>query len=144
MIIKLSSIDVVQITKALKYGWLDLSKIESFKSLVEGYNPPKTIDDKELNYYKDCLFKAIGYVPTPSDEFKKGVLSELNSDQLAQWEECIKDGRMYNEFVRNAFIGIVALRALGGTYEDVKPDYSFIEEGLKEKAQTKENNNLGL
>lgn len=47
MEIKLDSIDMLQIAKALKCGWLDLDKIESFRSLVEGYNPPKEIKQDE-------------------------------------------------------------------------------------------------
>ena len=47
MKMKLSSLDVLQIAKALKCGWLDTDRIESFKSLVDGYNPPKEISRKE-------------------------------------------------------------------------------------------------
>ena len=64
MKMKLSSLDVLQIAKALKCGWLDTDRIESFKSLVDGYNPPKEISRKELSYYLDCLYKGWGYEPT--------------------------------------------------------------------------------
>ncbi len=137
MKIKLSSIDVLQISKALKSGWLDLDKIDTFKSLVEGYNPPELIDDKKLAYYKDCLFKGWGYEPTPINEFNE-IVNNLDSDQLSKWEDCIKDGRLYSIFVERAFWGLIAIKALGGTFEEVKPDFSFIEDGIKKQAQTKE------
>ena len=58
MKMKLNNVDVLQIAKALKCGWLDTDRIESFKSLVDGYNLPKEISRKELNYYLDCLYKV--------------------------------------------------------------------------------------
>lgn len=135
MKIKLSSLDVLQISKALKGGWLDLDKIDTFKSLVEGYNPPKGITDEELSYYLECLHKGYGYIPTPRKEFESQLLPELNNEQLEKWKDGIEDGSIYKQFVKRAFIGLVAVRGLGGTFEDVKPVFSFIEEGIKEKAQ---------
>lgn len=58
MKVKVDSKDVLEIAKALKCGWLDLNKIEMFKNLLDGYNPPKTIKKKELDYYLDCLYKG--------------------------------------------------------------------------------------
>ena len=48
----MNSKDVLEIAKALKCGWLDMGKIESFQSLLDGYNPPKEIKPDELNYYR--------------------------------------------------------------------------------------------
>lgn len=127
MIIKLSSIDILQISKALKSGRLDLDKIDTFKSLVEGYNPPKTITDKELSYYLECLYKGYGYIPTPRREIEAKLLSELNREQLEKWKDGIEDGSIYKQLVRRAFIGMVAVKGLGGTFEDVNPDFSFME-----------------
>lgn len=41
MKIKLSSVDTLQMAKAIKSGWLDTDKVEALRQLVEGYNPPK-------------------------------------------------------------------------------------------------------
>ena len=43
MRIKLSSVDILEITKALKGGWLDMDKVTGLKTLLDGYNPPKQI-----------------------------------------------------------------------------------------------------
>lgn len=40
MKIKLSSVDTLQMAKAIKSGWLDTDKVEALRQLVEGYNPP--------------------------------------------------------------------------------------------------------
>lgn len=127
MIIKLDSIDVLQITKALKSGWLDLSKIESFKSLVDGYNPPKQIAKDEVDYYLDCLFKGWGYNPTSKEQIKMAMLQGLENDLLEQWKSSIENDSLYRQMVKYAFLGLLAIKGLGGNFEDVEPDFSFIE-----------------
>ena len=61
MRIKLSSVDILEITKALKGGWLDMDKVTSFKTLLDGYNPPKQITQRQMHYYLNsaALFFAI-------------------------------------------------------------------------------------
>ena len=127
MEIKLNSLDVVQIAKALKCGWLDLDKIESFKNLIEGYNPPKEITREELSYYLDCLYKGWGYIPTDKEEIKKAMLQDFNSKQLEKWGNRIEDGSIYKELVKSAFLGLVAVKGLGGRFDDVEPDFSFMD-----------------
>lgn len=41
MKMKLNSVDVLQIAKALKCGWLDTDRIESFKALLMVTTHPK-------------------------------------------------------------------------------------------------------
>ena len=125
MKIKLDSIDILQITKALKSGWLDLDKIESFKSLVDGYNPPRRITRNELAYYMDCLYKGWGYVPTNEKEIKEAMLQGLDDKQLEKWQGSIEDGSVYRQLVKYAFIGLLAIKGLGGRFDDIEPDFSF-------------------
>ena len=56
MRIKLSSSEILEIAKALKGGWLDMDKIRGFKSLLDGYNPPKEIGQFQMLYFLDCLY----------------------------------------------------------------------------------------
>lgn len=128
MKMKLNSVDVLQIAKALKCGWLDTNKIASFKSLVEGYNPPKEIKRDELNYYLDCLYKGWGYEPTEWERVKELMLQGLDGDLLEKWKQQIEDGSIYRRMVRDAFLGMVAIRALGGTFTDKEPDFCFIND----------------
>lgn len=127
MKIRLNNIDVLQIAKALKCGWLDTDKIDSFKSLVEGYNPPKGIKREELNYYLECLFKGWGYEPTNQKQVEDTMLQRLDSDLLEKWRRQIEDGSIYRRFVKDAFIGLVTIKALGGTFTAIEPDFSFME-----------------
>ena len=105
MKIRLSSVDVLQIAKALKCGWLDTDKIASFRSLVDGYNPPREIKQKELDYYLDCLYKGWGYEPTEWEQVKEKMLQGLDGDLLEKWKRQIEDGSIYRRFVKDAFIG---------------------------------------
>ena len=127
MKMKLNSLDVLQIAKALKCGWLDTDKIASFKSLVDGYNPPKEISRKELSYYLDCLYKGWGYEPTEWEQVKEKMLQGLDGDLLEKWKRQIDDGSIYRCMVKEAFIGLVAIKALGGTFTDKEPDFSFTD-----------------
>lgn len=129
MEVKLNSIDILQIAKALKSGWLDLSKIESLKSLVDGYNPPREIKEKELKYYLDCLYKGWGYIPTDKKEIKEAMLQGLDSKQLEEWYSRVEDGSVYKQLIKYAFIGLLAIKGVGGIFENVDPDFSFI--GIK-------------
>ena len=127
MEVMLNSVDVLQIAKALKSGWLDLSKIESLKSLVDGYNPPKRVTGNELEYYLNCLYKGWGYIPTDKDKIKKALLQGLDGKLLEKWQSYIEDESVYRQFVKSAFIGLLAIKGLGGCFEDVEPNFSFIE-----------------
>lgn len=130
MKIRLSSVDVLQIAKALKCGWLDTDKIESFKSLVEGYNPPKEIKKQELSYYLECLYRGWGYVPTDQKEIQEMMMKDFDSDLLDKWQRQIDAGSIYKRMVKDAFFGMVAIRALGGTFTDREPDFSFADDEL--------------
>ncbi len=127
MKIRLSSVDVLQIVKALKCGWLDTDQITSFRSLVDGYNPPKEINSEELNYYLDCLYKGCGYVPTDQQAIQEMMVKGFDSDLQEKWERQIGDGSIYKRMVKDAFEGMVAVRALGGTFTDKEPDFSFVD-----------------
>jgi hypothetical protein len=95
MKVKLSSKDVLEIAKALKCGWLDMGKITSFQSLLDGYNPPKEIRRDELNYYLDCLHKGWGYTPTSKEQVNETMLQGLDADLLEKWKKRIEDGSVY-------------------------------------------------
>lgn len=128
MKIKVNSKDVLEIAKALKCGWLDMGKIATFQSLLDGYNPPKEIKRDELNYYLDCLYKGWGYKPTDKETVNEMMLQGLDADLLEKWEKHIKSDRVYKRMVKEAFLGMVAIRALGGTFTDKEPDFSFTGE----------------
>lgn len=127
MKVRLNSKDVLEIAKALKCGWLDMGKVERFKSLLEGYNPPREITQKQVSYYLDCLYKGIGY--TPNDEAKvMAVMQEgLDKDLLEKWQKSIEDGSIYKRLVKAAFWGMVAVVAMGGTFSKKEFDFSFCE-----------------
>lgn len=127
MKIRLNSIDVLQIATALKCGWLDTDKIDSFKILVDGYNPPKEIKQDELNYYLDCLYEGWGYVPTDQKAIKEKMMKEFNSGLLQKLQKSIEDNSLYKRMVKDAFLGMVAIKALGGTFTDKEPDFSFTD-----------------
>lgn len=126
MKIKLNSKDVLEIAKALKNGWLDTGKIASFQSLLDGYNPPKEIKRDELNYYLDCLYKGWGYKPTDKETINKMMLQGLDGELLEKWQNHIENNSMYKIMVKEVFWGMVAIKALGGTFTDIEPDFSFI------------------
>lgn len=127
MKVKLSSIDILEIAKALKCGWLDMGKIASFKSLLDGYNPPREINQRQMDYYCECLYKGLGYTPTDEATITKMMLAELPTDLKEKWGESIDDGSVYKRLVRDAFFGMVAMRALGGKYTPKDEDYSFCD-----------------
>ena len=126
MKIKLSSVDVLQIAKALKCGWLDTDKIASFKSLVDGYNPPKEVSEGELMHYLDCLYKGWGYEPTAWEQVKEKMLQGFDGDLLERWRRQIEDGSLYRRMVKEAFVGLIATKALGGTFMDKEPYFGFV------------------
>lgn len=128
MRIKLSSVDILEITKSLKGGWLDMDKVTSFKTLLDGYNPPKQITQRQMHYYCKCLYKGLGYTPTDEATINKIMLSELPANLKEKWERGINDGSVYKTLIRNAFFGMIAIRALGGSYTPKNEDYSFCEE----------------
>lgn len=127
MIIKLSNIEVVQIAKALKCGWLDTDKVASLKHLANGYNPPKKINKKEISYYLKCLYSGWGYKPTDQIKLQEKMRDEFDRDFLKEWESKIDNGSIYRELVKDAFWGMVAIEALGGTFVDKESDFSFCE-----------------
>lgn len=122
MKVNLNSRDMVEIAKALKSGCLDLSKVERLRQLVEGYNPRRPITRRQMEYYLDCLYKAVGYVPNSKDYFIRCVENIEGLDLSG------KDlGETYKQMVRYIFLGMVCVRALGGVFENVEADFSFCE-----------------
>lgn len=128
MKVKLNSKDVLEIAKAMKYGWLDMGKIESFQSLLDCYNPHKEIKRDELSYYLDCLYKGWGYKPTDEGAIKEMMLQGLDDELLEKWQKHIENNSVYRRMVKEAFLGMVAIKALGGTFTDKESDFSFTEE----------------
>ena len=55
-------------------------------------------------------------------------MSELPTNLKEKWERGINDGSIYKMLIRNAFFGMIAIRALGGSYTPKNEDYSFCEE----------------
>ncbi len=126
MRIKLSSVDTLQMAKAIRSGWLDTDKVEALRALVEGYNPSRAIGSDEFHYYLDCLYDGWGYEPTDIEEARRAMLDTLEADVLERWRQRIDDYSIYKRMVKEAFIGLVAIRALGGTFTDKEADFSFI------------------
>lgn len=54
------------------------------------------------------------------------MLDTLEADVLERWRQKIDDYSIYKRMVKEAFIGLVAIRALGGTFTDKEADFSFI------------------
>ena len=130
MKIKLNSKDVLEITKAIKSGWLDVDKVERFRYLLNGYNPPKEITRKQMDYYRECLYMGWGYTPTDEAEIKSMMLECLPMDLKEKWQKSVEDGSVYKKLVRDAYLGMVAMRALGGKFTQKDADYSFCEKKL--------------
>lgn len=126
MKIKLSSVDTLQMAKAIKSGWLDTDKVEALRQLVEGYNPPRAIGSAEFHYYLDYLLDGWGYEPTDIETAREAMLSTLEADMLEKWQQRIDDYSVYKRLVKEAFVGLVAIRALGGTFTDKEADFSFL------------------
>lgn len=129
MKIKLSSLDMVEITKSLKGGWIDLNKISCFKGLLDGYNPRKRVSDKELHYYLERLRKGWGYKPNDESLYNEMIdagvtLGMLDKDKA----KVFKNEWLYRQMVKEAFIGLLSIKALGGEFYDVEQDFSFIDE----------------
>lgn len=127
MKMKLNSKDILEIAKALKCGWLEMGKVERFKSLLEGYNPPRQITQEQMGYFLDCLYKGIGYKPNDEAKVMAAMQEGLDKDLLEKWRESIEDGSVYKRLVRDAFWGMVAIVAMGGTFDQPEFDFSFCE-----------------
>ncbi len=128
MKVRLESKDVLEIAKSLKSGWLDMGKVAVFQRLIKGYNPPKAITNKELCYYLDCLQKGWGYIPTDQEAIQQTMLENLPDDLKAEWIEQINEGSIYRNLIKEAFLGLCALKGLGGTFTDQEGDFSFMEQ----------------
>ena len=55
------------------------------------------------------------------------MLQGLDGDLLEKWKRQIEDGSIYRRFVKDAFIGLMAIKALGGTFTDKESDLSFTD-----------------
>ena len=126
MKIRLSSIDTLQLAKAIKSGCLDTDKVEALRQLVEGYNPHKSIGSDEFHYYLNCLYDGWGYEPTDIEITTESMLNELEGEELEKWRKRIDDYSVYKRLVKDVFVGLVAMRALGGTFTDKEADFNFL------------------
>ena len=104
-----------------------MGKVERFKSLLEGYNPPREITQKQVSYYLDCLYKGIGYTPNDEAKVMAAMQEGLDKDLLEKWQKSIEDGSIYKRLVKAAFWGMVAVVAMGGTFSKKEFDFSFCE-----------------
>ena len=127
MKVKLDNKDVLEIAKSLKNGWLDMGKVAVFQRLIKGYNPPKAITNKELDYYLSCLKNGWGYIPTEQKQIEQTMLEGLPNELLAEWHDDIKSGIIYKTLVKEVFLGLVALKGLGGAFINQQGDFSFME-----------------
>ena len=73
------------------------------------------------------LVQGWGYEPTEWEQVKEKILQGLDGDLLEKWRQQIEDGSIYRRLVKDAFIGLVAVRALGGTFTDKELDFSFAD-----------------
>lgn len=129
MKIKLSSLDMVEITKSLKDGWMDLNKISCFKWLLDGYNPRKCISDEELRYYLENLEKGWGYKPYDYSHYKEMIDGSVKLGQLDEDKaKALKNDWFYRQMIKEAFLGLLSIKSLGGEFYDVEPDFSFTDE----------------
>ncbi len=135
MKIKLSSDEALNLSKAIKGGVLDTDKVKCLKALVDGYNPPKRIEQSELDYYLQCLYDGWGLIPNElNGEMRAELLAEAGKEpQLSEYSiKRIKNGTLYKEMVKYIFYGMVSLKGLGCRYVDKEPDFEWMSEGIPE------------
>ncbi len=131
MKIKLSNTDAVQLARAIKGGCLDTDKVEFMKELVANYNPPKKISDERLAFFKRCLYDGMGFTPNGETKFFELIctLEQAQPELYAKWERQILDGQLYRRFIKECFIGLLAVKAVGGKFDILKDaDFSFLGE----------------
>lgn len=126
MKVKLENKDVLELSKAIKGGWLDMDKVAVFKPLLRGYNPNKVIRNTELNYYLDCLREGWGFVPSTREQVQEISQNDLPDELKAEWIDQINDGSIYSQLIKDAFLGLCAMKALGGMFTDTDGDFSFM------------------
>ena len=91
-------------------------------------NDLKRTSKRQLDYYKECLYNGIGYIPTDEAVVIQKLEEELPTNLKEKWRENIYDGSIYKGLVKDAFWGMVAMVALGGTFTLKDEDYSFCKE----------------
>ncbi len=123
MKIKLSPNDVLQLSRAIKGGCLDTDKIVCLQQLVKWYNPPEKneVSDDDMMFYLDCLKMGLGFIPNSRESFSKYYKNELSSngkhrDTLIEWLSELLNGNLYNMLIKDIFMGMIALRAIGGEF----------------------------
>lgn len=125
MEINLSVQDILELSRALKNGKLNIDKVSRLRDLKANYRPPKSIGGEELEYYLNLLMRGWGYAPTSSKVFAQML---LQGDVAEKHKKYIESGRCYRQLIKDAFIGLLAIRALGGKFYNVEPDFSFENE----------------
>lgn len=55
------------------------------------------------------------------------MLQGLDGDLLEKWRRQIEDGSIYRRLVKEAFVGLIAIKALGGTFTGKEPDFGFVD-----------------
>ena len=104
----------------------------------------ESLDVLEPSEYIRVFTGLLNYVlpkqapTTPEDVLRKEkeMMQGLDGDLLEKWKRQIEDGSIYRRMVKEAFIGLVAIKALGGTFTDKEPDFSFNSDGLKNGLKT--------
>lgn len=60
-------------------------------------------------------------MPTDRKQIEETLLQGLGDDFLEKWEKSIYDGSLYKRMVKDAFLGMVAIKALGGLLQKKIP-----------------------
>ncbi len=134
MVMKLSNKDVLQLSRAIKKGWLDTTNVECLKQLVGGYNPARDIRQREVNYYLECIYKGLGFKPNSPEAFRIMSIEIEKQDKKLydEFHQVLLDDTIYKDLIRDIFFGLVALKAIGGTFEDMQPNFEWLNESPPE------------
>lgn len=71
--------------------------------------------------YLNTLDEDFGYKPTDAAKVNEMMLQGLDDDLLQKWQHRIANGSVYKQMVCDAFRGLIAIRALGGTFTTENP-----------------------
>ncbi|MCD8295458.1 MAG: hypothetical protein LUE27_09500 [Clostridia bacterium] len=132
MKIRLSNADAVQLAKAIKGGCLDTDRVDFLKRLVENYRPIEPINERMFDYYKQCLYRGVGFVPNGEARFEDMCYSikQIDGEQYNRFENQINSGQLYRLFIKQIFMGMIALKAVGGEFNLTNPDFGFLDEPI--------------
>lgn len=127
MEIKLNSNDLLELRKAFAHGYLDIDKVSFLRALKMDYRPLRLIGGGEMDYYLQALYDGWGYVPTSLTDFTEAALQSDEQETIDKVER--NSSKLYRRLVQNAFMGLLAIRALGGTFHGKRdPDFDWMDE----------------